>query len=1003
MSEDSTITTVRTGPTAEGQFPPSLPGRAGHRVEFYRDDASLVDSAARAVAAALASGDAALVVITEAHAEALRLALVPSAIDAQVALERGVLALVDATALAARVADTDVDGVQAQLVNQLEQLSLASLSGRVRVFGAAVDVLWRGGLRAAAMRLEAQWHRLVFERGIEVSCAYALEHFTNLADHDAFRAVCATHSEVAPSEAYRVLPPATQLRALAELEQRVLMLEEELARLREAENARRELYLSEHSARLDVEMLFQLTEAANRAIDLEAIHGPALDAVCGLLGIGRAAILLLDAHGTMRFAAWRGLSERYRAAATGHLPWPIDAPDPHPFFVPDVRDEPMFGRFAELFESEGVVALGFVPLVQGGRLLGALVVYAAERYAFSARDELRLTAIAAQVSQAVVRTRLIDAERAARERAEAITARTARLQQLTAALSSAPTVADAATTMVRFGASSVGAATCGLWLLDEPSHRLLLAAHQGYSPQGLARFESLPLDALHPAPLVDAVRTCEPIWIEDRAAFRRRYPQTERLTPPRPEMAIAVLPFVIDGRVFGVIAFTFDERRELIPDERDYLLVLARHCAHALDRARLFDLEKSARAVAEAAQQRAAFLVEASAVLSSSLHFRDSLGRVSRLAVPRVADLCVIEIDAGPGLPDPLVEICHLDQAGAELVRELRRRSPHPQQRPDTPRLYERVTEEDLLASTDAPERLDMLRALDAWSAVFAPIAARGRVFGAITLLTAESERQFDRNDLELAELLGRRIAIAIDNALLYEDAQAATRAREELLAVVSHDLRNPLGAIVLHASLLERLDVGPIAGPRLHTSTSTIRRNAEHMSRLIDDLGDFHRLQTGHFRIQRATWRADEIIDATLEMFTALADSRGLRLEAAHGRALPVVECDRDRIVQVLANLVSNAAQVTDSGGLITVGARRPPDEMVWFVDDSGPGIAPDEVPRIFERFYRGQDTTYKGSGLGLTIARGIVEAHGGRIWVESTLGQGSRFVFTLPCVATS
>ncbi len=183
----------------------------------------------------------------------------------------------------------------------------------------------------------------------------------------------------------------------------------------------------------------------------------------------------------------------------------------------------------------------------------------------------------------------------------------------------------------------------------------------------------------------------------------------------------------------------------------------------------------------------------------------------------------------------------------------------------------------------------------------------------------------------------------------------------------------------------------------RVRTVAERIHRQAERMARLIEDLVDFAGIQAGRLAIARAKHAPEEIIAAARDLFGPIAAERGLELEARTPPGLPAVECDSERAVQVISNLVANALKVTPRGGRIAIGAEPKDREIVFYVRDTGPGIDPDELPMLFERFWRSKKSNYKGAGLGLSIARGIVDAHGGRIWAESTLGAGSTFYFSL------
>jgi signal transduction histidine kinase len=285
-------------------------------------------------------------------------------------------------------------------------------------------------------------------------------------------------------------------------------------------------------------------------------------------------------------------------------------------------------------------------------------------------------------------------------------------------------------------------------------------------------------------------------------------------------------------------------------------------------------------------------------------------------------------------------------------------------------------------------------------TAIEAPLTAAHRV----RLLESELE-QHKQTEAALARLveLERKARCeaeeraARDHAAL-EAAQAARAKAEAMLAVVSHDLRTPLGAILLGSASLLATPGGNSEPAEVRRSAESMQRSARHMARLIEDLLDFTNLQGGLFTLEKAQTSADAILSATADLFAASAREHRLRLQVRAARDLPSVQCDQRRVVQVLSNLVENALKASPEAAEITLGAELQPGALLLYVSDRGRGLGPEELPRVFERHWRGQRATYRGSGLGLSIAKGIVEAHGGRIWVESQLGVGSRFAFTLP-----
>ncbi|MGE0869754.1 MAG: ATP-binding protein [Kofleriaceae bacterium] len=241
----------------------------------------------------------------------------------------------------------------------------------------------------------------------------------------------------------------------------------------------------------------------------------------------------------------------------------------------------------------------------------------------------------------------------------------------------------------------------------------------------------------------------------------------------------------------------------------------------------------------------------------------------------------------------------------------------------------------------------------------------------------------------------------AADATRLLAQAQNATRAREEILAVVSHDLRNPLSAIDLASQLLERAvdrEDPDQHDVRMRRQVATIRRAATRMTRMIGDLLDIARIDTGRLAIERQPHDIASLLDEIRDACDAKAHERKLSLAVEVAPGLPVVDCDRERVMQVLANLVGNALKFTDPGGAVTLTAVQQADQIVVSVADTGRGIAADELAHVFERHWHSTQRNREGHGLGLSIAKGIVEAHGGAIEATSELGRGSTFSFRLP-----
>jgi PAS domain S-box-containing protein len=424
--------------------------------------------------------------------------------------------------------------------------------------------------------------------------------------------------------------------------------------------------------------------------------------------------------------------------------------------------------------------------------------------------------------------------------------------------------------------------------------------------------------------------------------------------------------------------------------------------------------EQAARAAAEIAERRAAFLAEASRVLGMSFDYHTTLEQLVRLAVPTLADYCLVDVVEGDGKFSRL-GIAHIDPEKEALLREETSfaagvvSETHPVMRVLTtgrPDIVAGISPELLAASAINERHLEILRQLAPQSIICVALRVSGKIGGALTLVSSDSGRQYNRDDLAHAEELARRASLAVENARLYHEAGEATRARDEVLAVVAHDLRNPLSTILMSCALLLG-DASPGEGNgAAHGERRPLvlmRRAAERMQRLIQDLLDVKRIESGRLGVEPRAELLGAVIAEAVDMLRPLADSNGLGLFDEVPANLPPALIDPPRIQQVLSNLVGNAIKFTPRGGRVAVRAELLPGAVRLAVSDSGPGIAADQLPHVFGRFWQAKATDRRGIGLGLAIAKGIVEAHGGRIWVESQVGQGSTFYFTVPPAATT
>jgi signal transduction histidine kinase len=462
-----------------------------------------------------------------------------------------------------------------------------------------------------------------------------------------------------------------------------------------------------------------------------------------------------------------------------------------------------------------------------------------------------------------------------------------------------------------------------------------------------------------------------------------------------------VIPLVVDrGPIFGV--FQLECTTKCNEPDLAFVDAIANQLAIALDRQKAWQREMAARQEAEAArreaeggERRMRFLADASRLLSASFDYRSAWENVARLALPEIADYCFMDILEDKSLrrvvllsPDCAADGAERDlkdalKGAVNYVFETRRPVIHPAATNDFEVPEEQVTNSNM--------RFE--------SYMCVPLRINEHSLGTLTLVSTHSNHLYRQSDLVLLEDLARRAVVAFENGQLYADALQAIRSRDDVLNVVSHDLKAPLTIVLGYVKIF-------LAKAKPNESlicdrqqVEAIHRQAEEMNTLIGDLLDAARIEARHLYVEREACGIVPLVNEALELPHALAVSKGLQLKSEVSSDLPSILVDRHRILQVFANLIGNAIKFGASGGTIVVRAEELDEDHVQFsVEDTGPGISEEEIPHLFDRFWQAKKTARQGTGLGLFIVKGIVEGHGGRIWVESKLGEGSKFFFTLP-----
>ncbi len=423
-----------------------------------------------------------------------------------------------------------------------------------------------------------------------------------------------------------------------------------------------------------------------------------------------------------------------------------------------------------------------------------------------------------------------------------------------------------------------------------------------------------------------------------------------------------------------------------------------------------FIREQAARAEAEAAQGRFAFLSEASRALAASLDSAQTFRNVAALAVPTLADLCLVHTLEKDGSAR-LAAAHSAPPTAAGHVQDVRRSYPlDPELDYYVPRvlrtgqteLRDDVSDDALAAAGWAPGHRALLRELGVHAYLVVPLVARGRTLGALSLVFTGSRRRYAPVEVALAEELAGRAALAVDSAALYaaahearDAAEAANHAKDQFLAMLSHELRTPLSPVINTVQLLENDESLP-AG--LRPAIAMIRRNVELEARLIDDLLDLTRVSKGKVRLSLDTVDAHHVIQTGLGICQDEITAKDLAVSLELGAGEHHLRGDAARLHQVIWNLLKNAVKFTPPGGRITVRSRNPaPHRLQVEVADTGIGIPPELLPKIFDAFEQGaRDGQGGGLGLGLAIAKALVELHEGSLEAGSA-GPGQGAVFTL------
>lgn len=734
------------------------------------------------------------------------------------------------------------------------------------------------------------------------------------------------------------------------------------------------------AARRRAEALAALASDLNRGHRLEHVLATGEARARELLG-AKVALLVRDAVGGLRAfgaAAARG--------AEGEEP-------PDPAALAGVAEVLATGRAllvqrsaateAERRWLEGARADAalVVPLVADERTLGVLVAFQSGEGAPPPDDVSLAGAVTAQIALAVSKMVAIEQERAG-------AARLALLQTATAAFSVAQSTDDVARALFDHGATALGADAASLVLGRGPG-RLETVAARGLSDAQLAPVRAFSTAARFP--VAAAVRTKEPVWIDDPAELDREFPGYAPLRRTGGEQAWAALPLLVRGEAIGGVGLAWRRPHRFAPEDRRLVLAIADQCAQALERARLFDAERRARA--RLALSSALTLALAAArtrgeVLSAMFGAGVEAFGASGAAFWEREDARLRLVDCRAVAPH-----------ACEPLRSVPLHAPSP---------FAEAAREGAAVWAESPEAIAAR-----WGAGAAPegVAALAAVpvgvpAGGVLGLFFAGPRRFDEEERRFVAGFVGKLAEALERAWFLESerlareraeaAEAEARRTGELqqrvMAVVGHDLRTPLSAIALAARVLFQRGLSDEQAG----TVSRIASSAARMASIVRDLLDFGRIRSGQeLLLERRRIDAARVAERAIRELADLHPARTITLEAAGD---PALDADPDRLAQVVSNLVANALHHAGEEARVTVRVEGRAQEVVLEVIDDGRGIPPEALEEIFHPFRSGREASGGHLGLGLFIVREIARAHGGDVVVRSRPGHGTTFTVSLP-----
>lgn len=698
-----------------------------------------------------------------------------------------------------------------------------------------------------------------------------------------------------------------------------------------------------------------------------------------------------------------------------------------PLSIEDVADEEKPRQLRNLMRMYGFKSALLVPIIVNEEVLAVVGLEEAEsQRVFTPHETQLCQTLAGQASRAIERAKLYESTRANTEKlqqafsnlsqqTEAIEKRAqelALINEVSKSLSSTLDFDNMIQSVLTHMATLVGVSRSVLFLEveDRPDQVKMIGEYDTSSHKTREIGEVFIIEN---HPLLKA------IMLEGRVI---NIPDTSDTSLPEATRknfqsygikSVLILPLTYRGRTVGAINLDeMEHKRTFTDDEIKFAQMLCNQAAIAIENSLLYtNIEKGIVALREF-NERLSTLYEVSASLTVKLpvsdvlmQLMDNLGQIFEVQLGHAVLLSgdmdgewaanlVVNYDRVRDLTDYLEEPIQLDDEYPS-IQVMHNRYIMP---------ISNILAEDMAIPMAVRELIQLGRVR---SALIVPMVAAGKVIGAIELYFKE-EGHFAEDQIKLISTAANQAAIAIENSRLYQELQqttemleAVSQAKSNFVSIVSHDLRTPLTSIKSFSEiLLDELE-DEEADPETQIKFLTIINNeTDRLTRLINDLLDLQKIESGKMEWNLEMHDFASLLKSSTSTFSGAARDKNIELKIEIDENVPKVNIDRDRFMQLIANLLSNAIKFTDSDGQVTISLENKQTHLLTCIADSGMGIPPDQVDYVFEKFrqVKGSKRKKEGTGLGLAIAKEVVEYHGGTIWVESELGAGSQFYFTIP-----